>query len=137
MNEEESLKGEENLKEETSGEETVEVVQSNNMDCEEKPCADDCTAECKGAVINKITFFKSLEMIAIDQIIIFILSAVGILLLSLILNIFGYFILSSYYIVFLFIAYVSISILYPVIMEACIGNTLGRKICKLKIFKAE
>ena len=124
MNEEENLK-----------EETVEVSGIDNADCQEKLCEEECQLEGAGKIINKITFFKSLEAIVLDQLIIFILSAVCILLLSLILNVIGFYILSSYYIAFLLIAYVFVSILYPAIMEACIGNTLGRIICKLKIVK--
>jgi len=113
---------------------TTEVIKRNDV---EKKLEEDCHIECKRKINNKITFFKSLEAIVIDQISIFILSLICLLLFSLIVSIFGYFILSSYYIVFLFIAYVSISILYPVIMEACIGNTIGRKICNLKILETE
>lgn len=126
MNEEENLK-----------EETVEVIQSDNVDFHEKPCEEECCVECKGETVNKIDFLKSLGAICIDQIIVFILSAACVVLLNLILYMFGFFILSSYYIVFLFACYVVISIIYPAVMEATIGNTLGRKICNLKIFKTE
>jgi hypothetical protein len=147
MNEEENLKEVENLNEEISETETVETEnvetetmemdESKNVDCQEKECDEDCCRECTGEVNTKINILKSLEAICIDQIIIFILSAVGTVLLNLILFVFGYSILNPYYIVFVLIVYVPLSILYPFIMEACIGNTLGRKICKLKISKAE
>ena len=125
MNEEENLKVE-TSQEENLGEETTEMTQNS-----EKECCLECTEE----TTDKGTFLNSLSAIIVDQVCIATISAVGIFLLIAILNIFGYRILSSYYVVFLFITYVLISIIYPVIMEASTGNTLGRKVCKLKVFK--
>ena len=123
MNEEENLK-----------KETVEVSEINSVDCQEKFCEEDCGLEDTGNIINKITFFKSLGAIIIDQLSVVCLSAVCIFLLTAILYTFGYKIVGSYYIVFIS-TYVLVSILYPAVMEACIGNTLGRILCKLKIVK--
>ena len=126
MNEEKNVK-----------DENVEMSGSNDVDCQEKPCEEGCCVESKEEVINKITFLNSIEAIFLDQISIAIVSAVAIALLIAILNMAGYRILNTYYLFFALIAYIAISILYPAIMEACIGNTLGRKICKLKVFKTK